>query len=57
MQPTFASNESNIICIVKKIKKSDKPMLKPIEKAKRGRKKNPIYVMTKTYGDFNIEFL
>jgi hypothetical protein len=45
-----------LIAIHKKIKKIDKPILKPIEKKKRGRKKKPVIEMTVEKGEFNIAF-
>lgn len=55
-QDTFSSNENNIITESKKIKKKDKPVLKSIEKAKRGRKRKPVILMTKNDGIFTIDF-
>jgi hypothetical protein len=55
-QDTFSSNDKNIITECKKLKKKDKPMLKPIEKKKRGRKRKPILPLTRKDGVFTIDF-
>ena len=55
-QDTFSSNENNIITESKKIKKKDKPVLKSIEKKKRGRKRKPVILMTKNDGIFTVDF-
>ena len=55
-QETFSSNNGNIVTESKKIKKKDKPVLKPIEKGKRGRKKKPVILMTKKDGVFSVDF-
>lgn len=54
-QTTF--NNVPVIAPGEKMKKKDKPVLKPIEKAKRGRKKKPIYQMTIERGEFTVSFL
>jgi hypothetical protein len=55
-QETFSSNNSNIITESKKIKKKDKPVLKPIEQKKRGRKRKPVILMSKNDGVFIVDF-
>jgi len=47
---------NGLITKVKKIKKIDKPILKPTEKKKRGRKKKQVMQMTLEQGEFIICF-
>jgi len=47
---------NGLITKAKKIKKIDKPVLKPTEKKKRGRKKKPVIQMTLEEGEFTLEF-
>lgn len=49
-------NANTTIELAGKLKKKDKPMLKPLEKKKRGRKKKPVTEMTREEGEFIITF-
>ena len=53
-QETF--NSVAVVAPGEKMKKKDKPLLKPLEKAKRGRKKKPLFQMTIERGDFTVCF-
>ena len=53
-QETF--NNVAVVAPGGKMKKKDKPLLKPLEKAKRGRKKKPLFQMTIERGDFTVCF-
>ena len=54
MQTTF--NNVAVIIPINKIKKKDKPVLKPIEKSKRGRKRKPITEFKIEEGEFIVSF-
>ena len=53
-QTTFNANTT--IELATKLKKKDKPMLKPLEQKKRGRKRKPVIEMTRENGTFVISF-
>ena len=56
MQPTFDNNQNAILQVAKKLKKNEKPILKPIEPKKRGRKPKPVTAMKVITGDFIVNF-
>jgi hypothetical protein len=49
-------NANTTIELAPKIKKKDKPVLKPLEKKKRGRKRKPVTEMTREEGEFIVSF-
>ena len=49
-------NANTTIELAPKIKKKDNPMIKPLEKNKRGRKRKPVTEMTREEGEFIISF-
>jgi hypothetical protein len=49
-------NTIDLVVPAQKIKKCDKPVLKPIEQKKRGRKRKPIAPTTRQVGEFVITF-
>jgi len=53
-QSTFNANTT--IELATKYKKKDKPVLKPLEKKKRGRKRKPVIEMSREEGEFVITF-
>jgi len=53
---TQTAEVNGLITKSKKIKKIDKPVLKPLEKKKRGRKKKPVIQMKLEEGEFIITF-
>ena len=53
-QTTFNANTTIEFAI--NLKKKDKPLLKPLEKKKRGRKRKPVIEMTKQDGEFILTF-
>ena len=55
-QPTFNNNIQTLITRATGDKKKDKPVLKPIEKKKRGRKPNPIILISRETGEFVLSF-
>lgn len=46
----------NVLQSVKKTKKKDKPLLKPLTQLKRGRKKKPVIEMTQEFKEVIVYF-
>lgn len=53
-QSTFNANTTIELAV--NLKKKEKPVLKPLEKKKRGRKRKPVIEMTKQDGEFILTF-
>jgi len=46
----------NVLQSIKKIKKKDRPVLKPLTQLKRGRKKKPVIEMTQEFKEVVVYF-